>query len=45
MPWSERSAGEGHGTPLQYCFLENPMDRGVWRPTVHGGRKELDTTY
>ena len=28
--------GEGNGNPLQYSFLENPMDRGVWRATVHG---------
>ena len=26
---------EGNGSPLQYC-LENPMDRGAWRATVHG---------
>ena len=25
-----RSPGEGHGNPLQYSCLENPMDRGVW---------------
>ena len=30
-----RSAGEGHGNPLQYSCLENPMDRGTWQPTVH----------
>ena len=29
-----RSPGEGHGNPLQYSFLENPMDRGVWQATV-----------
>ena len=28
--------GEGNGTPLQYSFLENPMDRGVWWAAVHG---------
>ena len=27
--------GEGHGTPLQSSCLENPMDRGAWRATVH----------
>ena len=27
--------GEGNGTPLQYSCLENPMDRGAWRVTVH----------
>ena len=26
---------EGNRYPLQYSFLENPMDRGVWWPTVH----------
>ena len=35
-PVSERSPGEGNGNPLQYSWLENPMDRGVWRATVHG---------
>ena len=34
--------GEGNGNPLQYSCLENPMDRGVWRATVHGVAKELD---
>ena len=28
--------GEGNGTPLQYSCLENPMDRGAWKATVHG---------
>ena len=28
--------GGGHGNPLQYSCLENPMDRGAWRGTVHG---------
>ena len=36
--------GEGNGTPLQYFCLENPMDRGAWEATIHGGHKELDTT-
>ena len=27
---------EGNGNPLQYSGLENPMDRGAWRATVHG---------
>ena len=30
-----RSPGGGHGNPLQYSFLESPMDRGAWRATVH----------
>ena len=32
----EKSPGEGHGNPLQYSCLENPMDRGAWWTTVHG---------
>ena len=31
-----RSPGVGNGNPLQYSCLENFMDRGAWRPTVHG---------
>ena len=34
--WLGRSPGGGHGNPLQYPCLENPMDRGSWRATVHG---------
>ena len=34
-----RSPGGGHGNPLQYSCLENPMDRGAWRATVHGVTK------
>ena len=34
-----RSAGRGHGNPLQYSCLENPKDRGVWWATVHGVTK------
>ena len=30
------SLGEGNGTPLQYCCLENPMDGGAWKAAVHG---------
>ena len=36
IPGSGRSPGEGHGYPVQYSCLENAMDRGVWRVTVHG---------
>ena len=32
-------AGEGNGTPLQYSYLENPMDRGAWWAAVHGVTK------
>ena len=28
--------GEGNGNPLQYSCLEDSMDRGAWRATVHG---------
>ena len=30
-----RSPGGGHGNPLQYSCLENPMERGAWWTTVH----------
>ena len=36
IPGSRRSPGGGHGNPLQYSCLKNPMDRGAWRATVHG---------
>ena len=35
VPGLGRSPGEGHGNPLQYFCLENPMDGGSWRATVH----------
>jgi len=35
IPGSGRSPGEGHGNPLQYSCLENPVDRGAWQATVH----------
>ena len=39
IPGLGRSAGGGHGNPLQYSCLENSMDGGVWRATVHGVTK------
>ena len=36
IPGLGRSPGEGNGNPLQYSWLENPMDRGAWQVTVHG---------
>ena len=30
-----RSPGGGHGNPLQFSCLENPMNRGGWQDTVH----------
>ena len=43
-PGSGRSSEGGHGNPLQYSCLENPMDRGAWQATVHKGSKGLDKT-
>ena len=39
IPGSGTSPGEGNGNPLQCSCLENPMDRGAWRATVHGVAK------
>ena len=39
IPGSGRSPGEGNGNPFQYSCLENSMDRGAWRATVHGVAK------
>ena len=44
IPGSGRCPGEGNGNPLQYSYLGNPMDRGVWWATVHGVAKKLDLT-
>ena len=35
IPGLGRFPGGGHGNPLQYSCLENPMDRGAWHATVH----------
>ena len=35
IPGSGRLPGGGHGSPLQYSCLENPMDRGAWWATVY----------
>ena len=43
IPGSGRSPGEGNGNPLQYSCLENPMDRGAWRATVHWVSKSRTT--
>ena len=49
IPGLGRSPGKGNGNPLQYSCLENSMDRGAWRATVHGVTKSRtwlsDPTY
>ena len=35
IPGSGRSPGGGHGNPVEYSCLENPIDKGVWWATVH----------
>ena len=39
IPGLGRSPGGGHGNPLQCSCLENPMDKGAWRATVHTFKK------
>ena len=36
IPGMGRSPGGGHGNPLQYSCLENPMEGGAWLAAVHG---------
>ena len=44
IPRSGRSPGEGHGNPLQYSCLGNPMDKGARQLKIHEVAKELDST-
>ena len=50
VPELGKSPGGGHGNPLEYSCLENPMDREAWRATVRGVANphlpppQLDTT-
>ena len=39
IPRPGRSPEEGHGNPLHYSCLENPMDRGAWQATIRGVTK------
>ena len=39
IPGSGRSPGVGNGNPLQNSCLENSMNRGAWRATIHGVAK------
>ena len=39
IPGSGTSSGEGNGNTLQYCYLENPMDRGIWQAAIPGVTK------
>ena len=39
IPGLGRSPGEGNSNPLQYCCVENLMDRAAWWATVHGVAK------
>ena len=43
IPGTGRSPGVGNGNPLQYSFLENPMNRGAWQVTAYSVT-EADTT-
>ena len=44
IPGSGRSPGEVNGNSPQYPHLGNPMDRRTWQATVHGVKKESNTT-
>ena len=42
IPGLGKSPGGGNGNPLQYSYLENPMDRGARWDIIHGVTKELN---
>ena len=44
IPGWEKSPGGGHGNPLQYSGLGNPIDRGACWAKVHGVAEESNTT-
>ena len=39
VPGSGGASGGGHGSPLQYSCLENPMDREAWQTIIHAVAK------
>ena len=39
VPGLGRSPGGGHGNPLQYSCLENPMNRGAWQLQSTGSQR------
>ena len=43
--WVRKMPGEGNSNPLQYSYLENPMDRGTWWSTVQGITESVATEY
>ena len=44
IPGSGKSLGGRNGNPLQYSFLENPMDRKAWQAALYGVAKESAMT-
>ena len=44
IPGLERSPGKWNGNPLQFSYLENPMNTGAWRATVNGVAKSQTMT-
>ena len=44
IPGSGISLREGNGNPFQYSCLGNPVDRGAWWATVHGGHRRVRHT-
>ena len=45
IPGLGKPPGVGNGSLLQYCCLENSMDRGAWKTTVHGATKSDMTEH
>ena len=39
IPGAGRSPGVGHGNPVHYSCLGDPVDRGAWQATIHGVTK------